>query len=87
MTEHQRQVLELRLGQDWSLAEIAEHQATSRAAVHDLLRRAILALNGYEERLGLVAEEAARRRTAAAVRRQLAQVRRRLARLESEVVV
>ena len=35
LTEHQRQVLDLYLRNDWSLAEIASHQRTSRAAVHD----------------------------------------------------
>src|SRR5438132_922448 len=36
LTEHQRRVLELYLGSDWSLSEIARSQETSRSAVHDL---------------------------------------------------
>ena len=32
LTDHQRQVLDLHLGNDWSLAEIAANQGTSRAA-------------------------------------------------------
>lgn len=87
LTEHQRQVLDLHLRQDWSLAEIAEHQATSRAAVHDLVRRSLQALEGYEERLGLLAESAARREVAEAMRRELGALRRRLERLEGAVRV
>jgi uncharacterized protein len=87
LTEHQRQVLDLQLREDWSLAEIAAHQETSRAAVHDLVRRSVLALVSFEERLGLLAEEASRREAADGLRRELAAVRRRLTRLEGAVRV
>ena len=82
LTEHQRGVMDLYLRSDWSLAEIASHQGTSRAAVHDLLRRSTRALHDYEKRLGLLAESARRRRALDALERELAGVRRRLARLE-----
>lgn len=85
LNEHQRQVLELHLREDWSLAEIAEHQTTSRAAVHDLVRRAVTALEEYEARLGLLADDGRRRRAAAQVQRRLGEVRRRIERLEAEV--
>ncbi|TMF96804.1 MAG: hypothetical protein E6I04_09345 [Chloroflexi bacterium] len=78
LTEHQRQVLDLYLRNDWSLAEIASHQRTSRAAVHDLLRRSTRSLVEYESRLGLLAESARRRR-------EIASLRRKLARLEGTV--
>lgn len=87
LTDHQRAVLDLHLREDWSLAEIAAHQATSRAAVHDLLRRALQALDGYEARLGLLAEAATRRDAAAGLRRELSALRRRLERLEGAVGV
>lgn len=74
LTEHQREVLDLYLRSDWSLAEIAHHQGTSRAAVHDLLRRSTLALHEYEKRLGLLAESARRRREIASLKRQLARL-------------
>jgi uncharacterized protein len=74
LTEHQRKVLDLYLRSDWSLAEIALHQGTSRAAVHDLLRRSTLALQDYEKRLGLLAEAARRRREIASLKRQLARL-------------
>src|SRR3954471_14568054 len=82
LTEHQREVIDLYLGSDRSLAEIALHQGTSRAAVHDLLRRSTKALKEYEKRLGLLAESARRRRTLDALDRELNGLKRRLSRLE-----
>lgn len=78
LTEHQREVIDLHLKSDWSLGEIAAHQRTSRAAVHDIVRRATLALQEYEKRLGLL-EESARRR------REIEALKRRIARLEGSV--
>ncbi len=71
LTEHQRDVMDLYLRSDWSLAEIAQHQGTSRSAVHDLLRRSNRALQEYEQRLGLLADSARRRREIASLKRQL----------------
>jgi len=82
LTEHQREVIDLYLRSDWSLAEIASHQGTSRAAVHDLLRRSTISLLDYEKRLGLLAESARRRRALDAVDREINGLKRRLARLE-----
>lgn len=74
LTEHQREVIDLYLRSDWSLAEIATHQKTSRAAVHDIVRRSTLALQDYEKRLGLLAEAARRRREIDALKRQIARL-------------
>ena len=74
LTPHQRDVIDLYLRSDWSLSEIAAHQKTSRAAVHDLVRRSTVALQAYEERLGLLAETARRRREIAALKRQIARL-------------
>jgi|SRR5215510_6139201 len=71
LTDHQRAVIDLYLRSDWSLAEIAAHQGTSRAAVHDILRRSTRTLLDYEKRLGLLAESARRRREIAALKRQI----------------
>jgi predicted DNA-binding protein YlxM (UPF0122 family) len=71
LTEHQREVLDLYLRSDWSLAEIAQHERTSRAAVHDIVRRSTLSLQDYEKRLGLLAESARRRREIASLKRQI----------------
>jgi predicted DNA-binding protein YlxM (UPF0122 family) len=81
LTEHQREVLDLYLRSDWSLAEIASHQRTSRAAVHDLIRRSTVALQGYEHRLGLLAEAQKRRRAVESLEREVAKLRERMARL------
>ena len=48
LTEHQLDVVDLYLRSDWSLAEIAAQQGTSRAAVHDIVRRSTRALQDYE---------------------------------------
>jgi predicted DNA-binding protein YlxM (UPF0122 family) len=74
LTAHQREVIDLYLRSDWSLAEIAAHQGTSRAAVHDIVRRSTRSLLDYEKRLGLLAESARRRREIAALKRQLARL-------------
>ncbi len=85
LTDHQRRVLDLYLRRDWSLSEIAQHQETSRAAVHDLVRRAAQAMEEYERRLGLLAEEQLRQQRLAELAHEVAQLRRRLARIEAEV--
>ncbi len=85
LTEHQREVVDLYLRSDWSLAEIATHQGTSRAAVHDIVRRSTSAMQEYERRLGLLAESARRRRAVAVLERELEALRRRIARLEGAV--
>ena len=82
LTDHQRKVVDLYLRSDWSLAEIAEHQGTSRAAVHDIVRRSTQSLQEYERRLGLLSEAARRRRTVEALERDVDGLRRRIARLE-----
>lgn len=86
LTEQQREVLELYLRSDWSLSEIARSRDTSRAAVHDLVRRAGQAMEAYESRLTLLAADRRRREARAELARDLADIRRRLTRLEQEVV-
>ncbi len=82
LTEHQKEVVDLYLRSDWSLAEIAAHQGTSRAAVHDIVRRSVQALQEYERRLGLLAEAGRRRRAVEALEREVTGLQRRIARLE-----
>ena len=83
LTDHQREVLELHLRSDWSLAEIAAQHGTSRAAVHDIVRRSTHSLEDYEHRLGLLAETGRRRRALASLNRELAGLKRRIGRLEA----
>jgi predicted DNA-binding protein YlxM (UPF0122 family) len=85
LTDHQREVVDLYLRSDWSLAEIAEHQGTSRAAVHDIVRRSTVAMQEYERRLGLLAESARRRRALEVLERELDGLKRRIGRLEGAV--
>jgi predicted DNA-binding protein YlxM (UPF0122 family) len=82
LTDHQREVLDLYMRSDWSLAEIAEHEGTSRSAVHDIVRRSTRALDEYEQRLGLLAEAGRRQRKVASLERDLAGLKRRVAELE-----
>jgi uncharacterized protein len=82
LTKHQQEVLDLSLRSDWSLAEIADHQGTSRAAVHDIVKRSTEALEGFERRLGLLAEAGRRRRRVASLEKELAGLKVRIAELE-----
>lgn len=54
LTDKQQSVLSLYYENDWSLSEIGESMGISRQGVHDLLRRAEISLEEYEERLHLV---------------------------------
>ena len=83
LTQHQQDVLDLSLRSDWSLAEIADHKRTSRAAVHDIVKRSTQALEDFEQRLGLLAEAGRRKRKVASLERELAGLKRRLAELEA----
>ncbi len=78
LTAHQQSILDLHLRSDWSLAEIAQHVGTSRAAVHDLVRRSRAALEDYEKRLGLLGEAQRRRRALEALEKELASLRERI---------
>jgi predicted DNA-binding protein YlxM (UPF0122 family) len=83
LTEHQRTVLDLYLARDWSLSEIARSKSTSRAAVHDLIRRSVQAMEEYERRLGLVAERDRRRIELGELARQLTELKRRVDGMEA----
>ena len=85
LTDHQREVLDLYLKSDWSLAEIAANQGTARAAVHDIVRRSTRSLEEYERRLGLLAEAGRRRRAIASLERELAGIKQHVARLEASL--
>jgi len=54
LTEKQRDMLRLHHEDDLSLGEIAEQAGVTRAAVHDALKRALVQLENYEARLGLI---------------------------------
>ena len=75
LTEKQRLYYDLHYNEDLSLAEIAEHNSTSRQAVWDIIRRAEQTLCDFEEKTGLI-------RRAGELRRELADIKLELARLE-----
>ena len=56
LTEHQRQIYEGIVYDNLSLGEIAQEEGISRQAVHDIVKRCDKALQGYEEKLRLVAK-------------------------------
>lgn len=54
LTEHQKQVYEDVVLNDYSLSEVAETRGISRQGVHDMIKRCNKLLGGYEEKLRLV---------------------------------
>lgn len=55
LTKHQRQIYEGIVYDNLSLAEIAQEEGISRQAVHDIVKRCDKTLQGYEEKMGLIA--------------------------------
>ena len=54
LTDKMRATLDMYLNDDLSLAEIAEEEEISRQGVHDKVKRALVQLKDYEDKLGLV---------------------------------
>lgn len=54
MTQHQQNVYEDVVLNDYSLSEVAQDQGISRQGVHDLVKRSSRILEEYEEKLHLV---------------------------------
>lgn len=55
LTKHQRQIYERIVYDNLSLGEIAQEEGISRQAVHDIVKRCDKILQGYEEKLKLIA--------------------------------
>ena len=55
LTKHQRQIYEGIVYDNLSLGEIAQEEGISRQAVHDIVKRCDKILQGYEEKLQLIA--------------------------------
>lgn len=55
LTERQQEVLRLYYSYNLSLSEIAAEYGVSRQAIHDLIRRALVSIERFEEKLGLYA--------------------------------
>ncbi len=56
LTERQGEVLRLYYCENYTLAEIADFYHISRQAVHDLIRRAVAAIEELESKLGLYSQ-------------------------------
>lgn len=54
MTEHQKQIYEEVILNDYSFSEVAQEQGISRQGVHDLIKRCNRILKEYEAKLHLV---------------------------------
>ena len=85
LNDHQRGILDLYLGSDWSLAEIATREGVTRSAVHDLVKRSIQSLEDSEARLGLLAQEQKVRAERRDLAQELGELRKRIARLEARL--
>ncbi|GIM47558.1 UPF0122 protein [Collibacillus ludicampi] len=71
LTDKQRTMIEMYYLEDWSLAEISEHFAITRQAVHDNIRRAGMQLIEYEEKLHLLERYEKRRQIGQHIRELL----------------
>lgn len=56
LNEHQRRIYEDFVFNDLSLGEIANEEGISRQGVHDMIKRCTRTLEGYEEKLHLIAK-------------------------------
>lgn len=54
LTEHQKNVYEEIVFNDYSISEVASDEGISRQGVHDMIRRVDKTLEEYEEKLHLV---------------------------------
>ena len=54
LSERQAEIISLYCDEDYSLTEIADNLQISRQAVHDSIKNGTAALEGFEERIGLV---------------------------------
>lgn len=54
LTEHQRQVYEDVVMNDYSISEVAQERGISRQGVHDMIKRCGKILDDYEQKLHLV---------------------------------
>lgn len=72
LTEHQKNIYEDVVNNDFSISEIAQENGISRQGVHDLIRRCDRILKDYEEKLHLV-ERFLKIRTEAEVMQKLAE--------------
>ncbi len=56
LTDNQLDIMQVYYGEDLSLAEIAENNGVSRAAIHDTIKRSEDLLENYEKKLQVVSK-------------------------------
>ena len=54
LTEHQNDILNDYYNEDLSMAEIAENNNVSKSAISDIIKRSLLQLQEYEDKLNLI---------------------------------
>lgn len=54
LTEHQNEILNDYYNEDLSMAEIAENNNITKSAVSDIIKRSLIQLQDYEDRLNLI---------------------------------
>lgn len=54
LTDHQKEIYEQVVLEDYSISEVAKDAGISRQGVHDMIKRSNKTLEGYEEKLHLV---------------------------------
>ena len=84
LNESQNEVMAMYHEDNLSLSEIAEDLGMSRQAVHYTLKKAEKALNGYEDKLGLVAEYHRNQELAERARKIIAESQQAIGRKGSE---
>ena len=57
LTSHQQDILDEYFNEDLSMNEIADNLMISKSAVQDLIKRSLVQLNDYENKLKLIAKD------------------------------
>ncbi len=70
LTDRQKKVYQAVVFDDLSPSEVAEEEGISRQGVHDMVRRCEKLLQGYEDKLGLVARFSQTKELVAQIRQQ-----------------
>lgn len=70
LTDRQKKVYQAVVFDDLSPSEVAEEEGISRQGVHDMVRRCEKLLQGYEDKLGLVARFSQTKDLVAQIRQQ-----------------
>lgn len=76
LTEKQRVCFEMHYMEDLSLTEIGDQYGVTPQAVADLLKRTVVLLEKYEEKLGLVDKHVEQRPTAGLINKALDEITR-----------